>query len=531
MFLVTSFVEISHKSTIMDVAQFTNLIRRKRSAPFLFVGSGFSRHYLRCPDWMSLLAHFAVNPVNQYKTILNTDSLPKISSVIAKEYNEQFWQLPKDDQFRCQHEKDIVSQSSALKIRIADYLRTNYPADIPEQYKEEIELLKTVAIDGIITTNWDDFIEQIFPTFTVYIGQQELIFSQTYNIGEVFKIHGSISKPESMILTQEDYDNFNMRNPYLAAKLLTIFIEHPVIFIGYSISDSNVQELLESIVRTLSSEQIERLRDNLIFVEWVPEPVEDMVIEYQDLVLSTFTRARVVLPVLKIRAHNYRQIYECLGHFERGLPANLLREYKKQFYDIVVSEKPEKKICVLPESEIEKYPDIQVVYGFGAVQKYQTAIGYTGLKSINIFRDIVDDQKYDALQLMTKTIPELCKGGAFIPVYKYLRDLGIRGDVDYKNSTLGINTVLRKGKDFQAYQSFGKKEKSYSLREAISVYSDQVWKAVCLIPYLSIEQGDLEVLRSFIVGHFNDFLVKKHRYASHMRKLICFYDWKMFGWG
>jgi len=40
----------------------------------------------------------------------------------------------------------------------------------------------------------------------------------------------------------------------------------------------------------------------------------------------------------------------------------------------------------------------------------------------------------------------------------------------------------------------------------------------------------MDILRDFIKSVFNDFLVKKNNYATHMRRLICFYDWKKYGW-
>ena len=157
------------------------------------------------------------------------------------------------------------------KFKISEYLRKQSLRDFPEEYEEEIHILEKLSIDGIITTNWDDTAERLFPQFTPYIGQEQLIFSSTYSVGEIYKIHGSYREPKSLVLTEDDYDNFSKKYPYLAAKLITIFIEHPVVFLGYSISDSNIQEILQSIVACLDNANIQKLQDNLIFVEWIAE--------------------------------------------------------------------------------------------------------------------------------------------------------------------------------------------------------------------------------------------------------------------
>ena len=95
---------------------------------------------------------------------------------------------------------------------------------------------------------------------------------------------------------------------------------------------------------------------------------------------------------------------------------------------------------------------------------------------------------------------------------------------------MGISLKLKKLEDFQAYP-FGDHDKQKSFEEAINEYKGQeVWKAIALIPYLTIEGSDLDSLRNFIEVHINEFLIIKNSRSTFMRKLICFYDWKKYGW-
>lgn len=511
----------------MTKEELVQKILSKKHAPFLFLGSGFSRHYLYTPDWKGMLSMFAPKHMNQYYSVLNTDYLPKIATHIAKDLTEAFWNLPDNDDTKQRYIDKVTDQSVYLKIRIAEYLKSKSLEDFPEKYKDEIEILQNLCIDGIITTNWDDTAERMFPKFTPFIGQQELIFASTFSIGEIYKIHGCMREPSSMVLTESDYDCYNERNAYLAAKLITIFIEHPIVFMGYSISDVNIMDILKSLVCCLDKKNLEKLRDNLIFVDWADSAEHVFKIDNHTITLNN----DIVLPVTRIETNSYKEVYDCLKNYERSIPANLLREYKKQFYEIIVSDKPEKQLYVLPENKIDGNNKIQVVYGFGAVSMYKSAIGYTGLKAIDILGDVVEDKNFDPVQVITKSIPALRKTAAksFLPIYKYLNALGIHSKSDYERNQLGVNMPLYSLTDFQAY-SFPTTEKKLSLSEAIKKHENCTWKTVALIPYLNIKDEELPVIKEFIKTNFSDFLVKKSSYSTHMRKLICFYDWRMYGW-
>lgn len=103
--------------------------------------------------------------------------------------------------------------------------------------------------------------------------------------------------------------------------MITIFIEHPIVFMGYSISDMNIMDLLRSLVCCMDKKNLDKLRDNLIFVDWQISDTEVFKIDSHSISLNK----DIVLPVTRIETNNYLRVFECLSKYERSIPANLLR--------------------------------------------------------------------------------------------------------------------------------------------------------------------------------------------------------------
>jgi hypothetical protein len=244
------------------------IFSEKSAGPFLFVGSGFSRRYLALEDWRGLLSRFCLSgqPFEYYLASADGD-YPTIAKLVGDDFNSLWWHDEKYKESREKNKTNIKDKTSALRIEISNYLNTlDQNVAKNSVYKDEIDMLPSLNVDGIITTNWDPFLEQIFPDYNVYIGQEQLLFANPQGIGEIYKIHGCASDPSSLVLTDTDYSAFAERNAYLAAKLITIFVEHPIVFIGYSLSDNNIRTMLRSISSCIGSNNIENLRKNLIFI-------------------------------------------------------------------------------------------------------------------------------------------------------------------------------------------------------------------------------------------------------------------------
>ncbi len=185
--------------------------QRGDSAPFLFVGSGLSRRYLGLEDWSSLLEQYAPrcgHPFQYYLSRVNGD-LPRAATLMAEDFHERWWSEDEFSGARSEIGAKCTSVSSPLKFVIASDLKERSDLDqVPEPLQEEVKALANAQIDGIVTTNWDSLLEQLFPKFAKYVGQNSAIFSDSMAVAEIFKIHGCCTQPNSLVLTAEDYEDF-----------------------------------------------------------------------------------------------------------------------------------------------------------------------------------------------------------------------------------------------------------------------------------------------------------------------------------
>ncbi len=509
--------------------QLVNIFKSRQSGPFLFIGSGFSRRYLGLEDWRGLLQRFcSTDRPFEYFLASANGNYPQAAKLLARDFNERWWALPEFAASRAKHGQVVNHESSALRIEICEYMRTlDQSVALKSPYAHEVELLSGLNVDGVITTNWDMFLEQVFPDYRVYVGQNELLFANPQEIGEIYKIHGGCNDPKSLVLTSDDYDLFAERNVYLAAKLITVFVEHPVVFIGYSLSDENIKSLLKSISLCIGKEQVEKLRRNLIFVQRNSGDATDSVSD------TYFTVDGVQIPIVLVTTDDFTEIYRALDSTKRKIPARVLRLCKEQMYEIVKSGSPEKKLCVVGMDELVKSKDIEFLVGVGVASKELSEVGYSTIDAQALITDLLDNGTgYNSKQILAQVIRVAGRNSKNIPVFKYLSEAGVNNLADYKKSGYDLDKwVIRPIKDFRSSNyaaSFRRNFKSSSIDEILGKATPE--NAAAYIPFLPADKIELEKLRGFLISNKAKMDYSISSYASSFRKLAALYDRLKWGW-
>lgn len=530
-------------------SELKNLLEATNAHPFLFVGSGFSHRYLGTADWKGLVSQFASQSKPEtafafewYKNEVTAAGiapdmlLPAITQQVEKDYARR---MLSDDAFhalRTKYEKEIRAGVSPLKLGVADFFDSQQAGFGRPKHPEEVSALgharKNVA--GIITTNFDRYLERLFPDHEPYIGQDQLLFNQSYGVGEIYKIHGCVSDPVSLVLTQSDYEAYTSRNAYLSAKLMTTFLEHPIIFIGYSITDVNIRMIFKDIANCLNSSQLATLSDRLIFVQRSKAGRPEGISTVRDSFGTKFLEFKqVVLP-------DFTPLYKAIATLRSSYPPKVLRKLKKDVYELVQSTSPKERIRVIDIDDATDMDTVEFVMGVG-ISTQLAGQGYGGLEVVDLIEDLIYDKTdFEPKAVVEIVLPKLGRQTSYNhPVFKYTsatNDAAVdSGLANY------LSQVNSKGLDCWITKSMRKaragKPALQSVEELIGNYESasakEIQQMLNDIAFVPADLVNLAVLRTMLVNVYERFDPIRNKseqtLTTNFRRLVRIYDWLSYG--
>ncbi|MDE3022642.1 MAG: SIR2 family protein [Pseudomonadota bacterium] len=129
----------------------------------------------------------------------------------------------------------------------------SFPELVKSATRFHRELGTFYPIKDIVTTNWDTYFEQ-FCKATPFVTDSDLAFWEAAN-RRVLKIHGSISNYGSIVATTEDYQlcHDRLSTGIIGSVLKTILATQTVIFIGYSLTDSDFLAIYDFVKKQMNS--------------------------------------------------------------------------------------------------------------------------------------------------------------------------------------------------------------------------------------------------------------------------------------
>ncbi|QIK85825.1 hypothetical protein G7061_04040 [Erysipelothrix sp. HDW6B] len=404
--------------------------------PVLFVGAGLSKRYIKdSPDWIGVIRESfeiidpsgvtyaqELDKCNQNNfTIFETNQ--HLGSRAETLYNDYFFNSikgkPKEsipnwvEQGVSPYKIFLKNRFKKISLKQNGYL------------KKEISLLRNLnnKVSSIITTNYDKLLEDhIFNEgFDVYINQSDLFKSDRFNIAEIYKIHGCITDVNSLVFTEQDYKIFNYNRRLIIAKMLTLFSDSPIIFLGYSLEDENIRNIILDFLECIDKDDFDKIEDHFIFVEFKEN--EKLLIETRENIVTS----RGSIPITKISTDNYSRLYLELNSVTPGLPSSLVKSAKRLIKKIVDSslETGDATTIVVNSDELENVEDGQIAIAFGKKESILGRFGYSTFHITNLFEDILFDSFGYVPNLIVSERLKSVAWTTLVPIYKYYDKLTV----------------------------------------------------------------------------------------------------------
>lgn len=201
----------------------------------IFVGAGVSRNVKGMPGWSELVWEMAKEIgyskcSNCTKRDTCTDSCPLAQNLSNDEYLKIPQYMYNSDPPKY---KDILNKNISHK-------KINAP-------------LSSVIFDinpvHIITTNYDHLLEdsenELRTQYDVIKNDADLLKSEKSKY--IIKMHGDIDEPDKIVLKEQDYLNYSQNHVLIEMFVKSLLVDHTVLFLGYSLNDYNVKQIISWI--------------------------------------------------------------------------------------------------------------------------------------------------------------------------------------------------------------------------------------------------------------------------------------------
>ncbi len=161
------------------------------------------------------------------------------------------------------HDKKLASlasefESSRDRVELFNVIKSSlaFEGDLTDpKICPSYKLLAQLPLKTIITTNFDNLVESAFESERVdlRVYARDKLMSNFYPAKrKLLKIHGDLScAPDELVITEEDYASYAKYYPLFSDHLKHILETHAVVFIGYSLGDSNFEYIYDNVFTNL----------------------------------------------------------------------------------------------------------------------------------------------------------------------------------------------------------------------------------------------------------------------------------------
>lgn len=255
-----------------ELLNFINFFREKaeQGKLVLFVGAGVSCNVEGMPDWNHLIRDMA-KAIGYSKCNMCKYKRPECEKACLFKNDFSNDELLKIPQYVFNQDEDLYYKT--IEKSIPNTLEVDAPLS---------SAIFDVNPAHIITTNYDHLLETSKNPFQsqyeVIIHDKDLLNAKKSKY--IIKMHGDLSEPSSLVLKENDYLYYAQNHLLIDHFIKSLWTDHIVLFLGYSLSDYNIKLILSWINHIQSQNGILDKDRRIGYLILDQEVVDDTQISY-----------------------------------------------------------------------------------------------------------------------------------------------------------------------------------------------------------------------------------------------------------
>lgn len=187
----------------------------------------------------------------------NAPSVSKLKELVLAEFE--------NDKQRKEHENDSLAELTEFFVEeICSGSRNELITIMKKAFKftptcmDDHKMLAAIPhFNRIFTTNYDTLLEDSYPESERDVVRNDDDCTYLNNPTAIFKVHGDFVFPDSVVITTNDYNKFKKKrpNPSMWNLVETEFLTKHILFIGYSLEDNNILDIIKTISKNINRNQ------------------------------------------------------------------------------------------------------------------------------------------------------------------------------------------------------------------------------------------------------------------------------------
>lgn len=188
-------------------------------------------------------------------------SVPMLCKAILSDFGSE--------EQRKAHENDSLSELSEFYVEevcsgsrnsLIELMQKQFTFT-PDKMDDHKALAKIPHFHNIFATNYDTLLEDSYPNEACQVIRKDADCAYLDNNKpvKIFKIHGDFTNQDFMVITSSDYANYfnHKNNAQMWDVVKHDFLTKHILFIGYSLSDDNIIDIIKNISTSINKNQKE----------------------------------------------------------------------------------------------------------------------------------------------------------------------------------------------------------------------------------------------------------------------------------